>query len=170
MGKLWERNRCGRLWWASLCVRSWRGKQARLRLSALHYSTIITWYWRRDIASELLLFALKRITARVLSVLYDESTVWYYVWDNNLILNVSHGSALFSTHSKLRFRETMSGPDLSARWQRSTRTETMPRSWQLSAWPREVHATDRRFKGPAYASLPTPKPHPTLQWPEKKRW
>lgn len=56
------------------------------------------------------------------------------------------------THSKSQFHETTSGPVLSARWRRSTRTETMLRSWQLSAWLPEPDATDAMFKGPANSS------------------
>uniref|UniRef100_A0A3P9I4L9 Dynein cytoplasmic 1 intermediate chain 2 n=1 Tax=Oryzias latipes TaxID=8090 RepID=A0A3P9I4L9_ORYLA len=42
--------------------------------------------------------------------------------------------------SKLQFPETMSGHALFARWQRSTRTGMMPRSWQRSVWLHELSA------------------------------
>lgn len=56
-------------------------------------------------------------------------------------------------HSKWPFLETTSGPVLFARWQRSTRTETMQRSLRLSAWLPEPHTIDAMFKGPANTSL-----------------
>ena len=50
--------------------------------------------------------------------------------------------------SKSRFHETTNGPALFARWQRSTRTGTTQRSWQLSAWPPDLLTVDEMFKGP----------------------
>lgn len=64
---------------------------------------------------------------------------------------------LLCPRSKLRFHETTSGPVSFALWQRSTRTGTTQRSWQLSAWLPDLLAVDEMFKGPV-ARLLIPAP------------
>lgn len=71
---------------------------------------------------------------------------------DSCVWNLSHVSVV-SPDSKLQFHETTNGPVSFARWQRSTRTEMMQRSWRLSAWPPDVLAEDEMLKGPAMRLL-----------------
>lgn len=61
--------------------------------------------------------------------------------------SLSHASVVPFPHSKLQFPETMSGHALFARWQRSTRTGMMPRSWQRSVWLHELSAAGGATSG-----------------------
>ena len=159
MGSFWQRDRCGRLWWESACIWCWRGEWAWLSFfnhSISDYSALSP---RRVVADGILplgalicTFSNEWLITQTMGRFILRAS-WGFCSKRDFTCDPVPPGAVFEVvimplHSKLRCHETTSGPALSARWQRSTRTETMLKSWRPSAWLPDLIAVDTTLKGP----------------------
>lgn len=122
----------------------------RNRCGRLWWTSSCVWYWRGEQAW----------------LSFSPSSFWLVVYFFYIIIPLVF---CLIGHSKLRCHETTSGPVLCARWQRSTRTGMMQRSWQLSAWLPDLVAMYATSKGPVLCLLKlTQEKDMMTTWLEKK--